>query len=63
MADEQPHPARPAEADRPRPRKSSKDPADRSSSRLLPDETSDERDLVTPTADDWYERERPPHHG
>lgn len=30
---------------------------------LLPEGTTDEQDLVTPTDDDWYERERPPHHG
>lgn len=29
---------------------------------LLPDRTSDEADLVSPTPDEWYEQERPPHH-
>ncbi|OLR89951.1 hypothetical protein [Actinokineospora bangkokensis] len=30
---------------------------------VLPDTTSDERDPAPPEADDWYERNRPPHHG
>jgi hypothetical protein len=30
---------------------------------LLADRTSDEADLIAPTPDEWYERERPPHHG
>ncbi|WP_175482934.1 hypothetical protein [Actinokineospora iranica] len=29
---------------------------------VLPDTTADERDLTPPTSDDWYERNRPPHH-
>ncbi|WP_035303933.1 hypothetical protein [Actinokineospora inagensis] len=32
---------------------------------VLPDTTADERDPTTPAAtpDDWYLRNRPPHHG
>jgi hypothetical protein len=30
---------------------------------LLPDQTSDEEDLVDTHSDDWYQSERPPHHG
>ncbi len=30
---------------------------------LLPDSTEDERGLVQGMGDDWYEQERPPHHG
>lgn len=30
---------------------------------LLPDSTDDERGLVQGMGDDWYEQERPPHHG
>lgn len=30
---------------------------------LLPDQTSDEEDLVDARSDDWYAEERPPHHG
>lgn len=30
---------------------------------LLPDATTDERELVQHREDDWYQQERPPHHG
>lgn len=32
-------------------------------SALLPERTADESDLVEGYGDDWYRRERPPHHG
>jgi hypothetical protein len=30
---------------------------------ILPATTSDERDPEPPDSDDWYEHNRPPHHG
>jgi hypothetical protein len=30
---------------------------------LLPDITEDERDRDSGIPDDWYEQEKPPHHG
>jgi hypothetical protein len=30
---------------------------------LLPEQTDDDAEMVEERGDEWYERERPPHHG
>lgn len=38
-------------------------PPGEGASDLLPESTRDEQDLIAAHSDDWYQRERPPHHG
>jgi hypothetical protein len=46
-----------------RPRRDAKPDLDEIFGDVLPSTTSDERDPTPPDdRDDWYERERPPHH-